>query len=230
MWVKICGINDVKTADQVAAMGPDAIGLNFYAGTPRVVSLDVAAEIVRRLPAGIEPVGVFVNRDVADIIAICARCRLRTVQLHGDETPAQLAELHRRSDGLEIIRVHRLGADGVAPLADDLDKCRILGVRLRACLVDARVEGVYGGAGRTIAWDAVAQRRRGANWPPLVLAGGLRPDNVAAAIAAVEPWGVDVASGVESAPGVKDLSLVSAFIQSARSAGRPSEITWADGI
>ncbi|MEX2287805.1 MAG: phosphoribosylanthranilate isomerase [Planctomycetaceae bacterium] len=230
MWVKICGINDVKTAEQVAALAPDAIGLNFYSGTPRVVSQDIAADIVRRLPAGVEPVGVFVNHDVADIIAICARCRLRTVQLHGDETPAQVAELQRQSAGLKIIRVHRLGPDGVAPLAEDLDKCRHLGVQFYACLVDARVEGVYGGSGRTIAWDAIAERRRGTHWPPLVLAGGLRPDNVAAAIAAVEPWGVDVAGGVESAPGVKDLSLVSAFIQSARSANDASAITWADGI
>jgi phosphoribosylanthranilate isomerase len=211
-------------------MRPDAIGLNFYAGTPRVVSPEVAAEIVRRLPPGVEPVGVFVNHRIDEMLSLCWRCGIKTVQLHGDETPAHAAELQRRNESLDIIRVLRPGRDAIAALADDLAKCREAGVRTFACLLDARVDGLFGGTGRTAPWDALAARRRGTGWPPPVLAGGLRPDNVATAIASVEPWGVDVAGGVESAPAVKDLSLVSAFIRAAREADRPREFEWADGI
>ena len=200
MWIKICGIKDVATAEQVAALRPDAIGLNFYAESPRAVAVDVAAEIVRKLPAGVEAIGVFVNHSASDIISICSRCNIKTVQLHGDETPSQVAELFDRYSRLKIIRVHRLGDDGVAPMADDLAKIGKLGIPLHACLVDARVDGIYGGTGKTVFWEAIAKKQPRADWPQLVLAGGLKPDNVAAAIAAVEPWGVDVAGGVESSP------------------------------
>ena len=218
MWVKICGIRDLKTAGDVAALGPDAIGLNFYDGSPRRVEIDVAAEIVRRLPSGVEPVGVFVNHAVEDVIAIASHCGLTTVQMHGDETAHDLSELQHRSPALKIIRAHRLGREGSRGLADYLAECRKLGVRLMALLVDAHVDGAYGGTGKSVAWDEIAPNRREADWPPFILAGGLTPDTVATGIAAVQPWGVDVASGVESEPGGKDFERVKSFIDAARRA------------
>lgn len=216
MWVKICGIRDLPTAAAVAALGPDAIGLNFYAKSPRAVHVEVAAEIVRNLPETVEPVGVFVNHTVDEIFTICDRVGLETAQLHGDESPQILSELQQTRPSLKIIRAHRQGPEGLEELTQYLAQCRQLGVKLSACLVDARADGVYGGSGKTVHWASIAPDRRHADWPPLVLAGGLNAQNVAMAISVVEPWGVDVASGVESAPGVKNLDAVKAFIDWAR--------------
>lgn len=219
MWVKICGIRDVQTARGVAALRPDAIGLNFYAKSPRVVDARTAAEIVRDLPDGVEPVGLFVNHTVDEVVALCTEVGLRSAQLHGDETPRQVAELQHRLPSVKIIRALRVGPDGIESIKNYLSECERLGVKLAACLVDALVDGVYGGSGKTVAWDAIAASHRGPDWPPLVLAGGLNPQNVAQAIAAVAPWGVDVASGVETSPGKKDLAAVKSFIENSRDAG-----------
>lgn len=218
MWIKICGIRDVAMAQAVAEFRPAAIGLNFYAASPRAVRPDVAAEIVRALPPDVEPIGLFVNHAVADVLAICRECRLTTVQIHGDEPPELLAELRE----LRVIRAFRLGEEGLAPLGEYLDRCRALGALPHACLVDSKVDGAYGGTGRTPSWDVLRRDFQTANWPPLVLAGGLHPQNVERAIRAVNPWGVDVASGVESAPGVKSLALVESFIANAARPNRPA--------
>ena len=218
MWTKICGIRDVPTARAIAALRPSAIGLNFFAGSPRHVLVDAAAEIVRALPAGIEPVGVFVNHSAAEIDAICARCGLRTAQIHGDEPPELLAEVSLRQPDLQILRAFRMGAEKLRPLAEYLEACRRLGVTLRACLVDANVAGQYGGTGQTVPWDILRDDYRRDKWPPLILAGGLTPENVAAAIRAADPWGVDVSGGVESSPGVKDATRVERFLAAVREA------------
>jgi len=215
MWTKICGIRDVATAASIAALRPSAIGLNFFAGSPRHVLVDAAAEIVRALPAGVEAVGVFVNHSAAEVDAICARCGLRTAQIHGDEPPELLAEVSLRQPDLQIVRAFRMGAERLNPLGDYLEACRRLGVTLRACLVDARIAGQYGGTGQTVPWDILRDDYRRDKWPPLILAGGLTPENVAAAIRAADPWGVDVAGGVESSPGVKDPALVEQFLSEA---------------
>lgn len=214
MWIKICGIRDVASARAVAQLRPDAIGLNFFTGSPRAVDTQTAAAIVASLPLDIEPVGVFVNHTATEIRATCQYCRLRTVQLHGDEPPSFLAQLgdHR------IIRAFRVGVDGFQAVAAYLDECRNLSALPWACLVDARVEGTYGGTGQTAPWEVVAREYRRHDWPPLILAGGLKPENLAAAIGAVQPFGVDVAGGVESSPGVKEIDAVRRFVEAARSA------------
>jgi phosphoribosylanthranilate isomerase len=217
VWVKICGIRDLETATAVAALGPDAIGLNFYGPSPRVVEVKLAVEIVRNLPGSVEPVGVFVNHSVDEVTEICERCSLRIAQVHGDESPQFLAELQSLSPSLKIIRALRLGPAGPDKMTAYLSKCQDLGVKLFACLVDALSNDVYGGSGKTVAWEQLAPDQRAADWPPIILAGGLKPTNVAEAIAAVRPWGVDVASGVETSPGVKDLAAIKGFIESARS-------------
>jgi phosphoribosylanthranilate isomerase len=212
IWTKICGIRDVETALAVAACGPQAIGLNFYERSPRVVSPQVAKEIVSRLPSDVEPVGVFVNHSVDDITSLCRSCGLETIQLHGDEPPEVVAAL----SAFRVIRAFRVGKAGLEEVAHYPEECRRLNAPLWACLIDARVEGVYGGTGQVAPWDLLRREYNSCDWPPLILAGGLRPENVALAIRTVQPWGVDVAGGVESTLACKDIALVRKFVEAAR--------------
>jgi phosphoribosylanthranilate isomerase len=212
MWIKICGIRDVETALAVAECRPQAIGLNFYERSPRAVPPALALEIVVRLPKTIEAVGLFVNHSAEQIHSICQKCDLGIVQLHGDEPPELLAEL----SAFRVIRAFRVGAEGLAEVDAYLERCAELDAMPWACLIDARVEGAFGGTGRRPPWEVIRQQYDTANWPPLVLAGGLRPENVAAAISAVHPWGVDVAGGVESQVACKDVSMVRKFVEAAR--------------
>lgn len=215
MWVKICGIKDVATAESVAALSPDAIGLNFFAKSPRCVSRSEAGKITTQLPKSISAVGVFVNHDVTEIADLTLECRLTMVQLHGDEPPVFLAELQQALPELPLIRAWRMEHD-LDDLAAYLAECRELDVRLTGCLIDAKVAGSYGGTGHAPPWDVLRENYRKDDWPSLILAGGLNNTNVRSGIVAVQPWGVDVASGVESAPGVKDLERVARFISAAR--------------
>lgn len=216
MWVKICGIKDVATADAVAALRPDAIGLNFYQSSPRSVTLPVAGEIVLRLPAGVEPIGLFVNHTLSQLGEAIEVLGLKTIQLHGDESPELVAQL----PPVRIIRAFRVGDAGLAEMAAYLDACERCGRLPDFCLVDARVDGQYGGTGHTAPWDLLSREYQ-QQWPPLILAGGLTPANVAAAIAIVRPWGVDVAGGVETSPAVKDLRLVQEFIRHSHGVDAP---------
>jgi phosphoribosylanthranilate isomerase len=220
MWIKICGIRDRAAATLVAAFAPDAVGLNFYAGTVRHVDTTTAAQISSSLPSLIEPVGLFVNENAETIHGVCSRCSLQTIQLHGNEPPETIRELADYDASYRIIRAWNLGPEGLGPLGDYLGRLRDLKVWPAACLIDARVDGKHGGTGRVVDWELLGREYDHSEWPPLILAGGLTPENVADAIPAVKPWGVDVASGVESAPGVKDFSLVEQFIQSAREASQ----------
>jgi phosphoribosylanthranilate isomerase len=218
MWVKICGVRDEATAEGVCRLSPDAIGLNFYAKSPRVVAKDVAARISKNAADRVQCVGVFVNHSVAEIEDVAGACRLAAVQLHGDETATMIAELVHRLPDLRVFRAWRMDGDSLAGLERYLADCRSCGVIPAGCLIDSRVPGTYGGTGRTVPWDALVREYQRDLWPPLVLAGGLAADNVATAIRVVLPWGVDVASGVESAPGIKDLDQVRQFIENARRA------------
>lgn len=209
IWTKICGIRDVETALAVAALAVDAIGLNFYDRSPRVVSLENAKEIVDRLPRNIEPVGLFVNHPLDTVRSISTSCGLRTIQLHGDEPPETIAAL----SAFRVIRAFRVGDAGLSEVASYLAECRRLSALPWACLIDARVEGAYGGTGQVAPWDVLRREYNFRDWPPLILAGGLRPENVADAIRTVQPWGVDVAGGVEATVACKDLAMVRKFVE-----------------
>jgi phosphoribosylanthranilate isomerase len=216
MWIKICGVRTSEAARAAAAAGADAIGLNFFAGSPRAVDAAEAMGIVRAVPEAVTPVGVFVNHPVRTVVETVRECGLRAVQLHGDEPPGVLAELRQALDGVHLIRAWRLGVEGIEPLAAWLARTRDHSAVPDAVLIDARVEGRYGGTGQAAPWGLLAGMWP-EEWPRLILAGGLTPENVCDAIRTTHPWGVDVAGGVESAPGVKDPALVRRFIEAARS-------------
>ncbi|MEZ6064433.1 MAG: phosphoribosylanthranilate isomerase [Planctomycetaceae bacterium] len=213
MWVKVCGIRDVDNAAVAVAAGADAIGLNFYPRSPRYVQLESARRIVASLPENVEPVGLFVNATRDEIAEVVTSLGLRTVQLHGDES----AEFVAATPAERCIRVYRVDvSEGLTGVAADLSQLAALGATPWRCLVDARVDGAYGGTGHRAPWELL---RDGwfADWPPLILAGGLTPENVGEGVRACAPWGVDVASGVEASAGVKDAELTSRFVRIARS-------------
>lgn len=213
--IKICGITTVDDALLVAHAGADAVGLNFYRKSARFLAPDQAEAVVRAVPAGVVKVGLFVNAAAADIRATFDHLGLDLIQLHGDEPPEFLVELGDRP----VMRAFRVGPEGLRPVECYLARCHELGVAPRMALVDALVSGAYGGTGRVADWDAL--KPYPPTNPPLVLAGGLTPTNVAAAIRAVRPAAVDTASGVESNPGRKDAALVGQFIAAARAAFSP---------
>lgn len=215
MWIKVCGIRDVNIARVAALAGADAIGLNFHPPSPRHVDEEAARQIVAALPSHVESIGVFVNRTADDVVRIAKTVGLTGVQLHGDESPDLVAEIAHRVSPRFLIRAFRVDESGLDDVAREMDALRSLQVELFAALVDARVAGTYGGSGVTAPWH-VLRRDWQCEWPPLVLAGGLTPENVADAVAEVGPWGVDVAGGVESSPGVKDAARIQTFLERAR--------------
>ncbi len=216
--IKICGITTVDDAQMVAAAGADAIGLNCYPPSKRYVPPDLAGQIALALPAEVVRVGVFVGASADAIRETIDRMGLDMIQLHGDESPEFVGRLNRCVPA-PVIRAFRLGPDGVVPINKYLQQCAELACRVRMILIDAYEPGSYGGTGRTFDWTAVRSLSR-AGRIPLVLAGGLTPDNVAEAIRAGRPAAVDVASGVESSPGRKDERLVRAFVEAAQAAFR----------
>ena len=207
--IKICGVTRPEDAAGIAEAGADAIGLNFHAASPRFVEDDRAAEIIAALPAHVAKVGVFVNADAATIRDKVQRLGLDWVQLHGDEPPEFVAEL----PGLAVIRAVRLQDRVSALLATTKGKL----IRLpNAVLIDAFSPTAYGGTGTTVAWSAIPEARRRLASLPVILAGGLTPSNVVEAVSLAQPDAVDVASGVESSAGVKDLAKVREFVTAAR--------------
>ena len=209
-------MRDVETAVRIADLGADAVGINFYEASPRSVpDLQTAKSIVDALPASSIAVGVFVNHSVEEIRQIVHFTGLDAVQLHGDEPIETIKELQ----DLRVIRALRIAGDMQEVAAREMEDCVRLNALPFAWLVDARTPEAYGGTGRRVDWQSLAPARRDDSWPPLILAGGLTPSNVAQAVAAVQPWGVDVASGVESAPGVKSLELTRQFITACRNPG-----------
>jgi phosphoribosylanthranilate isomerase len=201
--VKICGITRPEDAELAAALGAWAIGFNFWPGSKRRVDPAVAAGIAREMRRKVEPVGVFVNPTLDEVVRLVEGVGLTHVQLHGDEGPSFCAAVAQRT-GARVIK-----ALGVGSGADIRDAERF---HTDFHMFDAAAGSAYGGTGRTFDWALVQQRH---SQVPLILSGGLTPENVAEGIATVRPWGVDVASGVESAPGVKDPAKVEAFIAAA---------------
>ncbi len=197
--VKICGVTRVADAVHAARVGADAIGLNFAAASPRCVSLAQAAEIAAALPQSVCRVGVFVDADRDTVAAVLAQVPLDALQFHGDEPPAACADW-----SVPVIKAVRVRGPETLAAASDY--------AVDFLLADAWVPGQAGGTGQRVPleWLGGVARER------LILAGGLSPETVADAVRAVRPAGVDVASGVEAAPGIKDPEKVERFIANAR--------------
>ena len=201
MRIKICGITTIADAEGCVAAGADMIGLNFVPGSPRAIDVARARDIADAVRGRAEIVGVVADLDEATLVALRAAVGLDRLQLHGSEPPELVATL----------APHAFKALRVGSAEDAAEASRYAGL----VLIDAKVAGALGGTGRTVDLALAAPLARAR---PILLAGGLRPENVADAVRAVEPWGVDAASGVEIAPGVKDLDAVAALVRAARSA------------
>lgn len=201
--VKICGITNPADALAAVAAGADALGFMLYEASPRCVSLAQAAAIIRELPPFVARVGVFVNPTEAFVRQAVAECGIDTLQFHGDESPEFCALF-----GLKTIKAFRIqNADSLQALPP---------YSTGAWLLDSFVPGQLGGTGARFNWDlATAAKQLGR---PIILAGGLTPDNIAAAVQTVRPFAVDASSGVESAPGRKEAARVRAFIAAAKGA------------
>lgn len=211
--IKICGVTSVEDALMIASAGADAIGLNFYSESSRCVSHIEANFICQDLPRSIRRVGVFVNATVEEIRSTYQQLHLDFVQLHGDET----LEFVKRLAGLPVIRAFRLRAADAENIQRQIVELRNAADNLRAILLDAYDAEQFGGTGRQVDWDAVNELDH-LDDLPVVLAGGLNPETVGTAIEKVRPHAVDVASGVESAPGKKDRQLVEQFVAAASKA------------
>lgn len=198
--VKICGITTIEDASHAAACGADALGFVFYPASPRCIEPDSARRIIAELPPLITTVGLFVDESPDRIRETVEFCGLDTVQLHGKEEPAQCSYPPHR-----VIKALRL--------KQGMDASLFAAYRVSALLLDAYVPGEPGGTGQCCDWELarqIASRHR------VILAGGLNPENVAAAVRRVRPYGVDVSSGVEKRPGHKDPQKVASFICAAR--------------
>lgn len=214
--VKVCGLTNVAEAVACASAGADWIGLNFHPPSPRRIDLGLAAEILAALPSSAQGVGLFVDRSPIEIAQVVDHLGLRVVQLHGQEPPEVLRELV----GVQVVRAFRLGSvEAVKEMNRYLRRAEDLGRAPDAVLIDAYAPGQAGGTGQAIGADVLDSLPP---LPRLILAGGLTPENVAASVARVRPWMVDVASGVESAPGRKDLARVTAFIRAAKNETEPT--------
>jgi phosphoribosylanthranilate isomerase len=213
--IKICGITNSADAQAAASAGADAIGLNFYNKSKRFIEHETARQISAALPTGVMKVGIFVNHPVGEIQEAIERVGFDCIQLHGDEPPAILGKL---PTGLKVIRAVRYGRDGLQRIKSYLDECRELGRAPDAILLDSDASGEFGGTGRAADWHRIAAERDMLRMMPVILAGGLTPDNVAEGIRVVRPSAVDVASGVESAAGMKDHARMRAFVAAARAA------------
>ncbi len=187
-----------------AEAGADMIGLMFYPGSPRHITLQTAMEISRALPPFVQCVGVFVNPELEQVLRAIGDCNLSLLQFHGDETAKFCTQF-----GLMSLKAFRIrDAHSLEPLAQ---------FQTDAFLLDAHSKGGLGGTGETFNWNLAVEAQKFGK--PIFLAGGLTPENVAEAVRQVQPFAVDVSSGVESAPGKKDIAKVRAFIQAVRTVG-----------
>ena len=201
--IKICGITRTQDALTAAGCGANAIGLVFYAQSPRCVTPERAAELMRVLPPFVMSVGLFVDAVANEVTQTLAQVRVDLLQFHGNESPA-----YCRQFGVPYLKALRVkpGLDLLQYARDYHDA--------KALLLDAYVEGTHGGTGATFDWALIPK-----NLPlPVVLSGGLTPENITAAIQAVRPWAVDVSSGVELQKGIKDAAKIAAFVTGVRNA------------
>ena len=211
--VKICGVTNLADAELAARAGAWALGLVFYPDSPRRCEVEEAERISAELRRSVELAGVFANAQLDEVAEIADVCGLSLIQLHGDEGPAYCSEVARRT-GAKIIKAVRA--------RDKASVRALLAYRDRVDyhMVDAYRPGLLGGTGETFSWDLLDERRDSSH--PLILSGGLTPENVAEAIAAVNPFAVDTASGTEAEPGRKDPAKVTAFMRAVEQASRVS--------
>jgi phosphoribosylanthranilate isomerase len=206
--VKVCGITSLGDAKLAADAGAWAIGMIFTDESPRRVQVDAAVEIGAAMRRRVEVVGVFLNAPLDEVVELADLCSLTALQLHGDEGPTYCGEAGRRT-GCKVIKAARVRDRA------SVQALRAFRVGIDYHLLDAYAEDAAGGTGRTFSWDLAKERGAG---PPLILSGGITPDNVGEAIAAVRPFGVDSASGTEASPGVKDPAKVTALIEAVQQA------------
>jgi phosphoribosylanthranilate isomerase len=201
--VKVCGITSLEDAQAAIDAGADALGFVFYPPSPRYVTPEQAVQIIQKLPPFATTVGLFVDVALDTVNDTVARCGLDRVQLHGHETPEFCRQVAR-----PVIKAFRIkNAESLVHLP---------GYRVSAYLLDAYVEGALpGGTGASFSWELAAQAKL---YGPVILAGGLTPENVERAIARIRPYGVDVSSGVERTPGIKDRLKLHEFIARAKAA------------
>jgi phosphoribosylanthranilate isomerase len=219
--IKICGITNESDGCQAGLLGADAIGLNFYEKSPRFIDYDRAQRILRKIPLFVEPVGVCVVRQPQEVVQLLDKLD----EMIDKALLFRTFQLHREGGGLlltdfcpfRLISAVSVGEEAhLAEIRRSLNHWRKEGGKLpEAILVDAHVPGQYGGTGRTAPWNLLADFHPGV---PVILAGGLTPENVAEAVRIVRPYGVDVASGVEKSPGQKDPEKMKRFIENAREA------------
>ena len=195
--VKICGMTQLKDALFAVEQGVDAVGFIFYKKSPRAVTMKTVREIITKLPPLVDTVGVFVNESAERVNKIADYCGLDLVQLHGEESPAFCRKIHRRV--IKAFRVKDLQS------IKQLEKFPVSGF-----LLDTFSDDLHGGTGKTFDWNlALPAKKMG----PVILAGGLTPRNILQAVRQVRPYGVDVCSGVEKSPGIKDLEKVRAVFE-----------------
>lgn len=234
MWIKFCGATRLEDAVAVASSGADALGLNFFPGSRRFVSEAHAADLADAARAAVtllnpptppQPpcliVGVFVNAPPDDVHRIAHTVRLDAVQLHGDEDLETIQEIRRLLPQTLLIRALRASGDRLPRLLDDIESLQQAALT-DAFLLDAFVPGSFGGTGARIDASVVAACQQKTTLP-LILAGGLDPQNIAAAIQTCRPFGVDTAGGIETQPGHKDPEKMLSFVAAARSAAQTSQ-------
>jgi phosphoribosylanthranilate isomerase len=202
--VKVCGITNALDARAAVEAGADALGFIFYEKSPRYVAPAVAASIIAELPPLVTAVGVFVNEGLATVRSVMETCGLAMAQLHGDENASYCRELARPA--MKAFRLKDRGS--LLALAEYQGRGGV-----RGFVLDTFSELAYGGTGRTLDWSLAADVAKSTT---ILLAGGLTPENVTEAIRTVHPYGVDVSSGVEAAPGKKDHAKIRAFVEAVR--------------
>jgi phosphoribosylanthranilate isomerase len=207
--IKFCGITELDDAERAVAAGAWAVGVIFWPRSPRRCAPDVAAEIAAAVKRRAEVAGVFVNATLDHVAEIADGVGLTMIQLHGDEGPVYCAEAARRT-GCKVIKAVRVRSRA--------DVQAVSSFHTDYHLLDSYIAGVPGGTGETFAWDIARAHR---STVPMILSGGLTPENVGEAIAAVRPFAVDVASGIERAPGLKDPDKLDAFADAVRGAAVP---------
>lgn len=208
MRVKICGITKPEQGRSIAALGATALGFICVRQSPRYVLPEQIGKVVRDLPEGIDRVGVFADAPITEIQQVVAIGKLNVVQLHGSESPEFCQQVRAALPGVELIKALRIRS------TEDLSRSSLYYGEVDTLLLDAYHPGVLGGTGKTLDWSALQQFCPSCAW---LLAGGLTPENVLEALSLVQPDGIDLSSGVESAPGDKDLQKVARLFEQLRS-------------